>query len=169
MWTVVLLQILGKDLINLETPKRKVIQLADILHHGDTHKKVVGYLVASFHHKDSILIFRPKWRESGSQLVLYHSHDQLFKPHPQPLNQSIVFFWFVLSDINLRLFDCVYSTMNIPHRWSRVWMSDPRKHRDLFLEHVNCAVTGVIQLADIPHQGLREREWVTQGSIRTCF
>jgi hypothetical protein len=34
MWTVVSLNILGKDLINLETPKWKVIQLADIPHQG---------------------------------------------------------------------------------------------------------------------------------------
>ena len=36
-------------------------------------------------------------------------------------------------------------------------MSDPRQHRDLLLEHVDRAVTDVIQLADISHQGLRER------------
>ena len=36
-------------------------------------------------------------------------------------------------------------------------MSDPTQHRDLFLQRVDHAVSGIIQLADIPHQGLRER------------
>ena len=36
-------------------------------------------------------------------------------------------------------------------------MSDPTQHRDLFLQRVDHVVSGIIQLADIPHQGLRER------------